>query len=96
MANAISKAVKKIVGRQKRKHALAKAGSALKTAGKAAAVLGAMTGTALVVRAVARKRAETRKVDLRKKTALAAAAAAATAVGAKAIRARVKREKAPR
>jgi hypothetical protein len=80
MANAISKAVNKIIRRQKRKHALAKAGSALKTAGKAAAVLSAMAGTVLVVRAVARKRVST----------------AATAVGAKAIRARVKREKASR
>jgi hypothetical protein len=96
MANAISKTVNKIIRRQKRKHALAKVGSALKTAGKAAAVLGAMAGTVLVVQAVARKNAETQKRDRRKKTTLAAAAAAATAEGARAIRARVKREKAPR
>lgn len=96
MANAISRAANRIIGRQKRKSAFEKAGSAFKTAGKAAAVLGAMAGTALVVRAVAKKRAETRKIDLRKKTALTAAGAAATAVGANAIKARIKRGKAGR
>jgi len=96
MANAISKAMNRMIAKQKRKRALETAGSALKVAGGAAAFLGAIAGTALVVRAVNKQRAQTRKFDLRNKTRLAKVAAAATAVGVKAIRARVKREKTPR
>jgi hypothetical protein len=96
MANAISKAMNRMIKRQSRKHALEKAGSALKVAGGTAAFLGAIAGTALMVRAVNKKRAETRRLDLKKQTTLARASAAATAVGASAIRARVKREKVPR
>jgi hypothetical protein len=88
MANAISSAMNRMIGKQKRKRALEKTGSALKMAGGTAAFLGAIAGTALVVRPVNRKRAETKK--------LAAAAEKATVRGANAIRARIKREKVPR
>ena len=63
MANAMSKAVKKVIARQRRKQALAKAGSALKTAGKAVAALGATAGIVIAIRAVARNRAEDQVVD---------------------------------
>src|SRR5579859_5449599 len=85
MANAISKAMNRMIKKQNRKHARERAGSALKIAGGTAAFLGAIAGTAMVVLAVNKKRAETKK--------LAAASVKATAVGANAIRARVKREK---
>ena len=88
MANAISRAMNKMIAKQKRKRAFEKAGSALKVAGGTAAFLGAIAGTAMMVRAVNKKRVETKK--------RAAAAVKATAVGANAIRARIKREKVAR
>lgn len=97
MAGSISKAVLRarksldqVVAKQKRKRAMAKAGGALKTAGKAAAIVGVLAGTAYAVRAVSNKRAEVKKATTKKKRVLAAAA---TAVGATAIASRVRRNK---
>jgi len=63
MAGSISKAVSrakkalhKVVARQRHKRALARAGSALKTAGKAAAAVGLVAGAAFAARSMAKRK----------------------------------------
>ena len=94
MSKAISRARKsldKVVAKQKRKHAISKAGDALKTAGKAVAIVTVLAGAAYAARAASHKRSEVKKLASKKKRVVAAAA---TAVGATAIAARVRRGKA--
>ena len=93
MSKAISRAklsLDKAVAKQKRKRALAKAAPALKTAGKAVAVLSVLAGAGWVARAVSKKRTAEKKVATKRKRAIAATA---TVVGATAIAARVRRGK---
>jgi hypothetical protein len=96
MAGSISKALsrakksfEKAVQQQKRKRAMSKAGDALKTTGKAVAVLGVLAGAAYATRLASSKRRQAKRVAARKRVV----AAAATAVGATAIASRVKRGK---
>ena len=98
MAGSMSKAITrarhsldKAVAKQKRKHALAKAMPALKTAGKATAIVAVLAGAAYATQAALNKRTTARKSASKKKRAIAAAA---TAVGATAIAARISRGKA--
>lgn len=96
MSKAISRArhsLDKAVAKQQRKHALAKAMPALKTAGKATAIVAVLAGAAYAVNAASKKHTATKKVAAKKKRAIVAAATAATAVGATAIAARVRRGK---
>jgi len=77
MAGKISKAVSsarksfnKAVAKQKRKRAMAKAGSAMKTAGKAVAAAGAVVGAAYAASAFAKSRARKKGVVSKMKKAV--------------------------